>query len=462
VLKERENLNKKIKRKRFLNILWKNIFIVVFLAIISSLVWLFSNLGDVSGRLRALSVSGVLVFAVMSFLIIKNSIVTARTLERVNQEKKQTEIIISNLINGVIEYDRDFKILLINKKAEEMLGVKKEEVLGKKVTTDIIKEGEKYESLASIMYPALAEDFFRVPVDEKTGLKVIEMKLKKPYEIDIQVATIKLTDYRGEIKAYLKIIRDISREKAISKTKSEFISIAAHQLRTPLSATKWIFRMLLDGDVGKVSKEQEDLLQKGYDSNERIIGLVSDMLSVARIEEGRFGYEFSSVDIIDLIKKSLVTYEVKAQEKNIKIELNLLKEKLNPIKMDPTKIELALSNLIDNALKYTPEGGTIKISLKKDGDDYIKIGVKDSGVGIPQDQKERLFHKFFRGSNVIKMQTEGTGLGLFITKNIIVRHGGKIWVESSEGKGTEFNFTLPAKASLIPKKGTNISHSIGF
>jgi PAS domain S-box-containing protein len=461
-VKESEDAIKKTKRKRFLSILWKNIFIVIFLAVISSLVWFFSNLGDVSGRLRALSISGVLVFAVMSFMIIKNSIVTARTLERVSQEKKQTETIISHLINGVIEYDRDFRILLINKKAEEMLGIKKEDVLGKKITTDIIKEGEKYESLAAVMYPALAEDFSRVPVDDKTGLKVIEMKVKKPYEIDTQIATIKLTDYKGNITGYLKIIRDISREKAISETKSEFISIAAHQLRTPLSATKWIFRMLLDGDVGKVTKEQEDLLQKGYDSNERIIGLVGDMLSVARIEEGRFGYEFSSVDVVELIKRSLVTYEVKAQEKKIKIDLDLPEKKLNPVKMDPTKIELALSNLIDNALKYTQENGTIKITLKKDGDDYIKVSVKDSGVGIPNSQKERLFHKFFRGSNVIKMQTEGTGLGLFITKNIIVRHGGRIWVETSEGEGTTFNFTLPAKASLIPKKGTNITHSIGF
>ncbi len=461
-MKEDKNTIKKIKRKKFLNILWKNIFIIIFLALISSLVWFFSSFGDVSGRLKVLFVSGVLMFVVMTFIIIKNSIVTARTLERVSQEKKQTETIISHLINGVIEYDRDFKILLINKKAEEMLGIKKEDVLGKKITTDIIKEGEKYESLAAVMYPALAEDFSRVPVDDKTGLKVIEMKIKKPYEIDTQIATIQLTDYNNKITGYLKIIRDISREKAISQTKSEFISIAAHQLRTPLSATKWIFRMLLDGDVGKVTKEQEDLLQKGYDSNERIIGLVGDMLSVARIEEGRFGYEFSSVDVVELIKKSLVTYEVKAQEKKIKIDLDLPEEKMNPVKMDPEKIELAFSNLVDNALKYTPEGGVISISLKKDGDDYIKISVKDSGVGIPKDQKERLFHKFFRGSNVIKMQTEGTGLGLFITKNIIVRHGGRIWVESSEGKGTSFNFTLPAKASLIPKKGTNISHSIGF
>jgi len=452
---------KKIKRKRFLSVLWKNIFIVIFLAFISSFVWFFSSYGGVSERLRLLSMSSVLVFVIMTFMVIKNSITTARTLERVSQEKKQTETIISHLINGVIEYNREFKILLINPKAEEMLGIKKEDVLGKKVTTDIIREGEKYESLASVMYPALADDFSRVPVDRK-DLKVIEMKIKKPYEIDVQVATIQLTDYNGNVYGYLKIIRDISREKAISETKSQFISIAAHQLRTPLSATKWIFRMLLDGDVGKVTEEQKDLLQKGYDSNERIIGLVGDMLSVARIEEGRFGYEFSAVDVIDLIKRSLITYELKAQEKKIKIELDLPKEKLNPIKMDPEKIELAVSNLIDNALKYTPDSGTIKITLKKEGDDYIKVSVKDSGVGIPKDQVDRLFHKFFRGTNVIKMQTEGTGLGLFITKNIIVRHGGKIWVETSDGDGTTFNFTLPAKASLIPKKGTNIAHSIGF
>ena len=398
-----------------------------------------------------LSIIGISLFTIMAVFLVRTGIAIIHSSDRLGKEKKQTETIVSSLPSGVIQYDSAFKIKLINPRAQSILGIDGEEIVGKKITSDTISEDPKYESLVKILYPALADDLKKIPTEEGQP-KIMEMKIKRPNELDIQITTIPIVDgQNNNTTGYIKIIRDESREKAISRTKSEFISIAAHQLRTPLSAIKWIFKMVLDGDAGKITKEQADFLQKGYDSNERIIQLVNDMLNVARIEDGRFGYEFASADIVKTITGVVDGYALKAEEKKIKLVFEKPKENIAALKIDSARIELVLQNLIDNALKYTPDNGRIIVALSVIKD-YVQISVKDSGVGVPEGQEDRLFSKFFRGSNVIKMQTEGTGLGLFITKNIIVRHGGKIWVETEEGKGTTFNFTIPTKESLIPSK----------
>ncbi len=257
-------------------------------------------------------------------------------------------------------------------------------------------------------------------------------------------------DYFNEMSQKLKIT--IEREKAISQMKSEFITLAAHQLRTPLSAIKWVMKMMINGDVGKLTQEQKDFLQKGYDSNERIIGLVNDMLDVAKIEEGRFGYNFEFGDIVAVIKETLNEQVLRFQEKNIKVIFEPPEKDFPKIKMDSQKIKLALKNILENSINYTLAGGQIQINTEPSGRDYLEIKIQDTGAGIPHSQMPRLFSKFFRSENVIKMQTEGSGLGLFIVKNIIKRHGGEIWIESEEGKGTTVHFTLPFKERLIPEK----------
>lgn len=400
-------------------------------------------------KILFLSFSGVTFLTLLLIFLVRNTIYMMHNADELLKKQKQTAIIVSNLVSGIIQFDKDFRIHLINPKAEELLGIGKKDVLGKIITTGLMKEDPKFESIVQVMYPSVARVVKKITTKEGQP-KIIEMTVQRPFEIDLQVVTIPLLDDEKKTVGFLKVLRDISREKAISKTKSEFISVAAHQLRTPLSAIKWVFKMLLDGDVGKITKEQMEFLQKGYDSNERIIQLVGDMLSVARIEEGRFGYEFYYVDPVEIIKKTIKAFEIKAEERNISVNVEIAGEKIQPIKMDPAKIELVLQNLIDNAIKYTPKGGSVTIKTAP-VDKFIEISIKDTGVGVPKEQVNRLFSKFFRGANVVKMQTEGTGLGLFIAKNIVQRHGGNIWIETEEGKGTTFFFTLPTEEALIPE-----------
>jgi len=256
--------------------------------------------------------------------------------------------------------------------------------------------------------------------------------------------TTSFATYQRKKISFFVILHDITREKAIEEMKSQFVSISAHQLRTPLSIIKWSLGMLLAGDVGSLTKEQKEFLQKTYQTNERMIRLVNDLLNVARIEEGRFVYQPKVVEFDQLVKKTFNSLKELAKKKNLTYKL-VVKESKKPkvVKVDIEKITLVIKNLIENAIHYTPCKGKITVTVERKNKEVL-FSVKDTGVGIPKEQQKRVFSRFFRGSNVIKMETEGTGLGLFISKNIVEAHGGKIWFKSKENKGTTFFFTLPA------------------
>ncbi|MBU0598246.1 HAMP domain-containing histidine kinase [Patescibacteria group bacterium] len=244
-------------------------------------------------------------------------------------------------------------------------------------------------------------------------------------------------------RIYSKVNR---RLKEVDQMKTEFISVASHQMRTPLSATKWVIRMLLDGDLGTLNPQQREMLNKGYQTNERMIMLINDLLNVSRIEEGRFQYRFVHMSLEEIIESVVQEMYNVIKKKGIKFEYKKPKAPVQKVNIDPQKIRLAIQNLFDNALKYTPSGGRVVISLKQDKDQLI-FSITDSGVGIPTQQQGRIFSKFFRADNVIRMQTDGSGLGLFIVKSIMDNHKGNTWFESIEGKGTTFYFTLPIKSA---------------
>ncbi|MFA5954799.1 MAG: HAMP domain-containing sensor histidine kinase [Patescibacteria group bacterium] len=250
------------------------------------------------------------------------------------------------------------------------------------------------------------------------------------------------------------------RERLISQMKSEFISIAAHQLRTPLSAVKWTLRMLEEGDIGPLSEEQREFIERGYRVNERMIRLVGDLLNVARIEEGRFGYERIATDFLAYLSQTVEKFRVEAAAQGVGLSYEKPNFTLPKLLIDPAKMELAIQNIIENAIKYSQPGGLINVGVTRKTD-KIEVTIEDHGVGIPEHQMHRLFTKFFRADNVVRMQTEGSGLGLFIVKNIIKNHGGDIRAESKEGQGTKMIFNLPLSATAIPQKETTFEEFVG-
>lgn len=247
----------------------------------------------------------------------------------------------------------------------------------------------------------------------------------------------------------LQQINDQLRE--MDQAKSQFVSLAAHQLRTPLSAIKWTINLMLENDFGDISKEQRDALGRAYESTERIIALVDDLLNVARIESGQMIYKFEAITLEALLDDLTKEANARLYEKNIFLHIALPDSPLPEARGDREKLLLAFQNILENAIIYTPYAlnqqsehrNVITVTLRQKDRHYYQLMIADRGIGIPPHQKSLLFQKFFRGDNAMRQQIAGTGLGLYITKRIIEAHGGTITVESEEHKGSVFTITIP-------------------
>lgn len=236
--------------------------------------------------------------------------------------------------------------------------------------------------------------------------------------------------------------RSKEHEERVERMKSEFVSLAAHQLRTPLAQAKWTLQLLEDGDLGQLNQEQEDVMRKLVVSNNSMIGLVNDLLNIAKIEEGKYVFRSSNMRLENLVSRVIQLSKDRVHQRRIDVSTEFAKPLSKPVMGDPEKIQLVIQNLVDNAIKYTKEGGFVKVRVH-DRPREAEVQVQDNGLGIPHHQQDLVFEKFFRGKNIRTVETEGTGLGLFLAKNIVQAHKGKIWFESKEGKGTTFHFTIP-------------------
>lgn len=237
---------------------------------------------------------------------------------------------------------------------------------------------------------------------------------------------------------------DNEKLKKINAVKSDLISISAHQLRTSLSALKWILKMFIDKDLGKLTDEQEGLIQKAFDSNERMITLVNDLLTLNHADDTTIKFKFKEVNILELLEQTIFEFYGETRKKDI--ELIFLKPytEIPMISCDIEMMRVVLQNLLENAIKYSRPKDKVFVSLKVNLEPRsLEMSVHDTGIGIKTEDQSKIFEKFFRADNAIAKDYVGSGLGLFTTKNIVERHNGKIWFESSEGAGTTFFVTLP-------------------
>jgi len=355
-----------------------------------------------------------------------------------------TEAIIENLTVGLVEYDEGFTVLRVNKAAEDLLGVKRNKIVGKNINAKDV-ENTELAILARITYPDTKKRIEKSSLSASTTIH--EISIESPTRKDLQITTVPFGESKkGGQSGFIKLIRDITREKLIDESKSEFISIAAHQLRTPLSAMKWAISLIIGGETGKVTAAQENLLKRSYETNENMIKIVNDLLNVSKIEDKRFGYDFKEGDIVEVISHSVEAARILTKEKPLEISLKT-PSFVKPFPFDAAKISIVMQNLMENAIDYTKGGGSIDVAISIESG-YAKVSVKDSGIGIPKDDIGRIFTKFFRSEQAVRTKTDKSGLGLFIVKNIVNQHEGEVSIESEEGEGTKIWFTLPMQARL--------------
>jgi two-component system, sensor histidine kinase and response regulator len=353
------------------------------------------------------------------------------------QEKDKLESILESIGDGVLVINQEEKVTIFNPEAELISGFNEQEIINQPF--------DKFLKFIEKKNNQLNEDNFISEALEKGIIKNTKLntvlKQKNKQEIPVSGRAAPLKDKNERTIGCVVIIRDVTRERKIDQAKTEFVSLASHQLRTPLSAINWYAEMILDEDVGKINQKQKKYLKSLYEANHRMINLVNSLLNVSRVELGTFVIEPTSTDFIKVAESVIKELEHHLDKRQIK-----LNKKYEPdlplIKADEKLLRIIIQNLLSNAIKYTPEKGSVDLEIKKDNQDVL-IAVKDTGLGIPEKEQSKIFSKLFRGKNVMEKDTDGTGLGLYIVKEVVTQSGGKIWFKSEKNKGSTFFVTIP-------------------
>ncbi len=379
---------------------------------------------------------------------------TLNLLEDVEQEKIKSELLakdlekfklaVENASDHIIITDAEGLILYANKAVEKITGFNNKEIIGQKAGDKNLWGGQMTPDFYKTMWKT-------IKINKKIFYGLINNKRKNGQVYESMASISPILDEAGKVSFFIGIERDVTKEKQIDRAKSEFVSLASHQLRTPLSAINWYAEMLLHGDAGKLNAEQLEYVKEIFDGNQRMIDLVNALLNVSRIELGTLAVDSAPTDLRELADSVLTELKqqilLKKQVVVTKYDKNLPK-----INLDAKIMRIVWQNFLSNAVKYTPDKGKISVNITIKGKDAL-ISVADTGYGIPKVQQEKIFTKLFRADNIREKVTDGTGLGLYIIKAVIEQFGGKTWFESVENKGTTFYATIPLKG-VVKKEGS--------
>lgn len=373
-------------------------------------------------------------------------------LEDLELEKKRSDKLAKDLIKFKLALDNASDMVIItdpegtviygNRTVEKITGYKAEEAVGK-------KSGALWKLPMPLEFYRNMWDVIKNRKEVFTSEIQNKRKSGELYTANISISPV--LSKEGEIEFFVGIERDITKEKEIDKAKTEFISLASHQLRTPLSTVNWYTESLLSGESGNVTGPQRQFLEQIYSSSQRMVTLVNSLLNVSRIEMGTFIVEPKETDLLKLLGSEITGLSVESNAKNIKLLFNSNVPSLK-IQVDSKLMQMVLQNVIANAIKYSLNNSTIVINVIQTAQS-VTISVADSGIGIPAKDQNQVFSKLFRADNAKEKVLEGTGLGLYLVKMIMDESGGKVWFKSEEGKGTIFYISLPL-SGMIQKEGT--------
>jgi len=367
-----------------------------------------------------------------------------KQLEKQAGDLEKFRMAVDHASDMIIITDPEGRILYANRAVEEEIGCSRKELIGQKAGGKENWGGEMGRDFYDKMWKTIRED-------KETFVGEVTNRRKSGEKYIAEISISPVLDNRDKVLFFVGIERDITRAKEVDRAKSEFVSLASHQLRTPLTSMSLSVQMFLRGAFGEMTAEQKAGIDSIFEDIDAMSELIGTLLNVSKLETGTFRAEYRPVDVKDVAEEVIRESQPQILEKKIKFG-NKYAANLPRIKTDRSVIKAVLQNLIVNAVKYTPERGRIELKLKKRAGDFM-ITVRDTGYGIPESDRPRIFTKFFRARNIIRKSTSGTGLGLYLSKALLAAVGGQIFFESKENKGTTFYVLLPA----AEKKNNNES-----
>ncbi|GAB4531856.1 MAG: hypothetical protein Fur0018_20080 [Anaerolineales bacterium] len=353
-------------------------------------------------------------------------------------ETSRSQAILEAVADGVLVTDGSGMITLFNASAERILQLPRQQVLRKSLehfsglfgkTTqewiDTIRTWSENPQAYS------NEDIYAERIDLDNGRVV-----------SVHLSPVLL---RNEFLGTVSIFRDITHQVEVDRLKSEFVANVSHELRTPMTSIKGYVDIMLMGAAGKLTENQTNFLQVVRSNTERMIALVNDLLNISQMESGHIELALEKVDVAHLVSQAVENVRALSEKEGRQMTFTIeLPQDLPAVLADSERLEQIIGNLVDNAYHYTPAGGNIWVNAHTDGD-FLQVDVRDNGIGIAPENQSRVFERFYRGEDVLVIETAGTGLGLSIVQNLVKMHGGKIWVQSDgvPGAGSTFSFTIP-------------------
>jgi two-component system, OmpR family, phosphate regulon sensor histidine kinase PhoR len=398
------------------------------------------NDGEYNLMERALDISSKELTEANKLLREENEEIEQRVQERteeLTQERRKLDKIAQHMNTGAILLDEEANVTFINNKAKRIIDLGKEN--NNKVLDKLFDKFKKF-PLRGYLERCMKGDTVEVS-EVEAGYYI--------YEILFQSLRSDTDDKEGYF-GHMIWIRNITDEKLLERSKSELVAVASHQLRTPLTVTKGNTEMLLDGSLGDLNDEQREVIRQTYESNEQLIILVNQMLDITKIEKETISKDnFVKIAVDKILKNSVDDLDAFADKNNVNIKYSDLGGDFEAF-ANVARLHQVFQNLIENAIKYCKNETNgvcpVGISIRSEND-QIEIKISDAGIGIPQQEKDKIFERFYRASNAVRVESAGTGLGLYIVKSVVDRLGGSVRFESKEGQGTTFFLRLPVANS---------------
>ena len=372
--------------------------------------------------------------------------------EKLGHERDRLSLIIASMEEGLVLFDETYRILLANPAAIKMLEIAPEEMPGINLT-DIttlwvgnkkLSTEERFEKRAlatgAPVFASLEDNVF---TETRSGRKFPVAFMVSPLKEDIHA------------KEAVMVFRDITKEKNLIEAQKNFVSVASHQLRTPLTAIQWNLELLMGKEIGDLTDRQKQFAMDAYEGAEKLVETINLLLALARTESGSVQMEPSPIAIPDFIRAIAAELSSLAAQKEITLTLHEPAGPIPHIMLDASMLREVVINIISNAIRYSNANGAVDIAYETNND-VLTISVKDNGIGIPSYQHSRIFEKFFRADNAVHKTADGTGLVLNLAKTLVAMWHGTIWFTSEEGKGTTFYFTIPYEGMKEKREGKSL------